>query len=104
MKTAKLFAWIGLAAMVFGISNAIINGNFPADGTQLLDNPLGLVSVIDLYIGIVFFSLWITYREQTAWKIGIWIIAMITLGFFAGSVYLLKALYESKDDWKVVLH
>ncbi|MCC5890169.1 MAG: DUF1475 family protein [Alkalibacterium sp.] len=104
MKAAKLVAWLCLLAMTAGLINAFANGDFFIDGGALLENPWGVMSLIDLYVGFSLFSIWIVYREKTTWKIIFWVINMMIFGFLTGSIYVLKALYESKGDWTVALH
>jgi hypothetical protein len=99
MKTAKVIAWLGLFAMTAVLFNGFANGNFSRDGAELLANPWGIVSLVDLYVGFALFSLWIAFREKNLLTTIIWIILMIVLGFFAGSLYVLLALYSSKEDW-----
>ena len=99
MKIAKLIAWIGLLGMTVVLLNGFINGNFSRDGSELLANPWGVVSLIDLYAGFLLFSIWIAFREKTVLSATLWIISMMVLGFWAGSLYVLIALYKSKGDW-----
>lgn len=99
MKTAKLIAWLGLLGMTAVLLNGFINGNFGADGAALLANPWGVVSIVDLYVGFALFSVWIVFREKSLMAIIIWVILMIVLGFFAGSLYVLINLYRSQGDW-----
>ncbi|SDC49783.1 Protein of unknown function [Pelagirhabdus alkalitolerans] len=104
MKAAKMVAWICLIAMTAGLINAFVNGDFFIDGGALFENPWGVMSIIDLYVGFALFSIWIVYREKTRWKMIIWVVTMMIFGFLTGSIYVLKALYESKGDWQVALH
>ena len=99
MKIAKILAWLGLLAMTAVLLNGFINGNFGEDGGELLSNPWGMVSLVDLYVGFVLFSIWIAFREKNVLLAIIWIILMMVLGFFTGSLYTLIALYQSKGDW-----
>lgn len=99
MKTAKLIAWLGLLGMTAVLLNGFINGKFGADGAALLANPWGVVSIVDLYVGFALFSVWIAFREKSLMAIVIWVILMIVLGFFAGSLYVLINLYRSQGDW-----
>jgi hypothetical protein len=99
MKVAKILAWIGLLAMTAALLNGFINGNFGEDGGELLSNPWGIVSLVDLYVGFVLFSIWIAFREKNVLVAILWIILMMVLGFFTGSLYTLIALYQSKGDW-----
>ena len=99
MKIAKLIALIGVIAMTLAIGNGFIVGDFGADGAELLANPWGVVSLVDLYVGFTLFSLWIAFREGNRLVAGIWILLMMTLGFFTGALYILIALYQCKEDW-----
>jgi len=45
------------------------------------------------------FSVWIAFRETNIIAAVIWIVLMMVLGFFTGSVYMLIALYTSKGNW-----
>ena len=99
MKIAKIIGWLGLVGMTVVLVNGFINGNFSQDGAELLANPWGVVSFVDLYAGFALFSIWIAYREETLQGKIIWIVLMMVLGFFTGSLYLLIALYKSKGDW-----
>lgn len=99
MKVAKIITWIGLAAMTAGLFNGFINGDFIKDGKELLENPWGVMSLVDLYVGFTLFSMWIFYRENNVIKSIIWTILMMVLGFFTACVYILLALYQSKDNW-----
>jgi hypothetical protein len=99
MKIAKLIAWIGLIAMSAVLVNGFVNGNFSEDGAELLANPWGLVSFVDLYVGFALFSVWIAFREKNAFSAIFWILLMLVLGFFTGSLYMLISLNQSKGDW-----
>ncbi len=99
MKIAKFLAWLGLLGMTAVLLNGFINGNFGQDGAELLANPWGIVSLVDLYAGFVLFSIWIAFREKNPIVAMFWILLMMVLGFFTGSLYVLINLYLSKGDW-----
>ncbi len=99
MKFATIVAWLGLAAMTAVILNGFINGDFFRDGAALIANPWGLVSLVDLYVGFIIFSLWIGFRETNFLTAALWIFLMMVLGFFTASLYLLVALRRSNGDW-----
>lgn len=99
MKIAKIIAWIGMLAMTAVLLNGFIAGDFVQDGGELLANPWGIVSLVDLYVGFALFSIWIAFRETNLIMAILWIVLMMVLGFFTGSVYVLIALYTSKGDW-----
>lgn len=99
MKIAKTIAWLGVLAMTAVLLSGFIVGDFSSDGGELLANPWGIVSIVDLYVGFILFSLWIAFREMKIISAVIWIVLMMVLGFFTGSVYVLITLYASKGDW-----
>jgi len=99
MKAGKIITWIGLAAMTFGLFNGFITGDFLADGSKLLSNPWGVMSLIDLYVGFTLFSLWIAFREKKSVNAFVWIVLMMVLGFFTACLYMLITFYTSKGDW-----
>lgn len=99
MRVAKIVSWLGLGAMTAGLANGFINGDFFEDGRKLFENPWGVMSLVDLYVGFVLFSMWIWYREKNVLKSIIWTVLMMVLGFFTACIYALIALYDSKGDW-----
>ncbi len=100
MKLAKIIAWIGLLAMSAVLVYGFTTGNFSEDGSEILANPWGVVSLVDLYVGFILFSGWIVYREKYAPVAALWVLLMLVLGFFAGALYTLIALYTSRGDWQ----
>ncbi|HSF80837.1 MAG TPA: DUF1475 family protein [Anaerolineales bacterium] len=100
MKYAKLVAGLGLLAMTAVLVYGFTVGDFAADGGELLRNPWGVVSMVDLYTGFILFSGWIVFREKSIARAVIWVLLMMVLGFFTGSLYALLALYSSGGDWR----
>jgi hypothetical protein len=100
MKIAKAISLLGLLAMTAVLIYGFTSGNFLQDGAQLLSNPWGIVSIVDLYVGFILFSGWIIYREKSVARSIIWVILMMVLGFFTGALYTFIALQTSGDDWQ----
>ncbi|MHB9032216.1 MAG: DUF1475 family protein [Anaerolineae bacterium] len=100
MKVAKALAWIGLFAMTGVLAYAFLTGNFNREGSVLLGMSWGIVSLVDLYVGFSLFSVWIIYREKAWLPSIIWVVLMMVLGFWAGALYTLIALYSSSGDWR----
>ena len=99
MKTAKIFSLLGILAMTVILIYGFSVGDFFGEGSQLLSMPWGIVSLVDLYTGFTLFSLWIFYREERLVAAILWTIAMMTLGFFTGTLYTFVALQKSNGDW-----
>ena len=100
MKVAKIIAWIGLLAMTGIILYGFAVGNFRIDGRELLANPWGVVSMVDLYVGFTVFSMWIAFRESSKAAAFVWILLMMVLGSFTACLYVLVAISQSKGDWE----
>lgn len=100
MKLAKFIAFLGVLAMTAVLIYGFTVGDFFAEGSQLAAMPWGIVSLVDLYTGFTLFSAWIIYREKSLPVALLWTIAMLVLGFFAGSLYALINLYTSQRDWR----
>lgn len=99
MRIAKIISALGVLAMTTVLIYGFTRGDFFAEGSQLASMPWGIVSLVDLYTGFVLFSGWIIYREKSLPVAIAWTIAMMTLGFFAGSLYVFFTLQKSGDDW-----
>ena len=100
MKIAKIISILGILAMTAVLIYGFTIGDFAGEGSQLLSMPWGIVSLVDLYVGFTLFSMWIIYREKSLPVAILWTIAMMTLGFFAGSLYAFLALQSSGNDWR----
>lgn len=100
MRIAKIISALGVLAMAAVLIYGFTIGNFFAEGSQLASMPWGIVSLVDLYTGFTLFSVWVIYREKSPLIAILWTIAMMTLGFFAGSLYVFIALQTSGGDWR----
>jgi hypothetical protein len=100
MKYAKILSLLGVLAMTIALVYGFTVGNFRVDGAALLQNPWGVVSMVDLYTGFALFSGWIVFREKSLVRSVVWVVLMMVLGFFTASVYTFIALNNSDGDWK----
>ncbi|TFG67773.1 MAG: DUF1475 domain-containing protein [Anaerolineales bacterium] len=100
MKIAKGISLLGLLAMTVVLMYGFTVGDFSGEGARLLQMPWGIVSLVDLYVGFTLFSGWIIYREKSALRSIIWVVLMMVMGFWFGSLYTLIALQTSGGDWR----
>jgi len=100
MKLAKIISVLGMLAMTAVLIYGFTIGDFLGEGSKLMAMPWGIVSLVDLYTGFTLFSAWIIYREKSLPVAIVWTIAMMVLGFFAGSLYAFIALQNSGNDWR----
>lgn len=99
MKFAKILSALGILAMTAVLIYGFTVGDFGSDGSKLLQNPWGVVSMVDLYTGFILFSAWIVFREKSFVRSLIWIVLMMVLGFFTASLYAYLVLNSSNGDW-----
>jgi hypothetical protein len=100
MKTAKVISALGLLAMSIAIVRAFVVGDFGSEGAWLTSHPWGIVSLVDLYVGFVIFSMWIVYRERSWAAAAVWVVLMMILGNWTAALYVLIALYASRGEWR----
>ena len=99
MKISKLIALLGLLAMSAALVYGFTVGDFFADGALIVANPWGIVSLVDLYTGFALFGAWIYYREANKLIALVWIVILMVLGFWLGSLYVLIHLYKSNGNY-----
>jgi len=99
MRFAKTLSLLGLLAMTAVLVYGFTVGDFLGEGRQLLAMPWGIVSLVDLYVGFSLFSAWIVFRERSFVRSLVWVVLMMTLGFFTASLYAFLALQASGGDW-----
>ena len=97
-------AWIGLITLSGALAYALATGHFYTDGSELLANPWGLATVIDIYVGFALFSCWVAWRESHFARASIWIVAIALAGNLASAVYVLNALRVSRGDFEIFWH
>lgn len=98
MNLAKTITILGALAMIAIIAYAFIAGDFATEGAILTSMPWGIVSLVDLYVGFTLFSAWIVYREKSVVATILWILATMTLGALAISLYTFLALRTSQGN------
>ena len=77
---------------------AVAAGQFRVDGLRLLDNPWGLATLVDVYVGFALFSCWVVWREARLHKALAWITLILVGGNLVSSLYVLAALHGSKGN------
>lgn len=99
MKSIKILSALGILAMTAVLVYGFSVGDFASDGSLILSNPWGIVSLVDLYTGFFLFSAWIVFREKNPLVSFLWVVAMMILGFFTGALYVFVVAFTSKEDW-----
>lgn len=103
MQVVRMVSVLGFISMSIAIGYGLIVGDFLSDGAEILANPWGVVSLVDLYVGFVLFSLWIVFREQSVIRSIVWVVAMMVFGFWTASLYLLIASFRAPTVTSLLL-
>ncbi|WLR42682.1 DUF1475 family protein [Bacillus carboniphilus] len=103
MKFIKIFSLFLFILMLCSVSYGIMKGNFLFEGEQILNLLWGKITIVDFYVGISLFSIWVVFRESSLLKAVVWIISLVLLGNLTASLYVLIAAFKSKDDWKTFI-
>ena len=103
MKLVQVLSAFGVLAMTVALLNGFLVGDFFADGSLLLENPWGIVSLVDLYVGFTLFSIWVYVRETNKVLAIGWIVSIMVLGFFSGALYVLIHSLRSNTIQELLL-
>lgn len=98
MKKMKYFYYFTALAMIISLINVFLNGNFALEGGELLGNNWGIMTLVDLFAGLIIFYTWIIFREKNIVTSLIMLPFMLLFGFLTASLYILYNLYKSKGD------
>ena len=97
-RFALLYLIVLTVVMGLALVYGFIVGDFWKDGGELMDNPWGIVSLFDVYVGFFFFIGWIAYRESCPGIILAWAVAICLGGNVVAGIYAIIALLKSKGD------
>ena len=104
LRRIAVVAWIGLLTISAAFVYALLTGDFYTDGSALLENPWGVATIVDIYVGFALFSCWVAWREASITRASLWIIAIALAGNLVSAIYVLVALRESRGDVETFWH
>lgn len=99
-----LVAGIGAVLMVLVLLRALLYGDLAAEGRQLLEMPWGLMSLVDIYTGLLLFSCWIFWRERHRPVAVLWLLGLLLFGNLASCLYIIFAVLRSHGDINRFIH
>lgn len=91
-------ALAGVVAMTLVIAYGMLYGDFREEGGVLIRMPWGIVTLVDVYVGLLLFSGWVLRRERNGLVAGAWVTAFIATGNLATCCYVLKAVAEARNE------
>ncbi len=94
-----VLACMGWITTVASLDRSVLEG-----GRGLWPDPWFIATLMDAYFGFLTFYLWVAYKETSWLARGGWFVAIMLLGNFAMSGYLLWQLSKIKDfSWEALL-
>jgi uncharacterized protein DUF1475 len=98
LSVPKILGYCGFFIMSFFIFYAVVFGDFSKESSVLTSMPWGIVSLVDIYLGLILFSCWVIWREQDKRIASVWMLLILALGNVVSCLYILKAAYESDGN------
>ncbi len=101
---AFITATIGCLVMGGFLIHALLYGNLMVEGKALIDMPWGMMSLVDIYTGLLLFSCWIWWREQHRSVALIWTLGLMVSGNLGSCLYVLVAIFQSRGSLERFIH
>lgn len=97
MAVIRTVSALGVAAMTIALIFGFTSGDFSGEGGQILDLIWGRVTLIDLYVGIAIFGVFMFWRERSLGISIAWLVAFVVLGNLATALYVLVASLRARS-------
>jgi hypothetical protein len=97
MTVVRILGLAVSAAMLVAILFGLAQGDLAAEGSQIWGMPWGRVSLVDLYLGLAIFGVWVGVREGSVAAKAAWWASLLLLGNLAAGIYLTVAGFRSRD-------
>ena len=93
-----------IACMAWVTVTASLDRNVLRAGDGLWPDPWIVATLMDAYFAFLTFFVWVAYKEQSWMARGAWLVAILLLGNFAMSGYVLWQLLKIKVfSWEALL-
>lgn len=102
MRVLRLVGVVLIVAMVTAVTIAFLTTPFTADGRVIIDLAWGRVTIIDLYLALGVFVLWVGWRDGIARAL-LWGAITVVTGSAGIGVYLLLATRNATSVEDVLL-
>ncbi len=103
MIAVRAFSVIAVLIMAAVIAFGFVSGDFTSEGSQIWGLAWGQVTLVDLYVGLAIFGVWVAVRQRGIFTTGLWWLVLVVLGNLAAAIYLLWAAFTSGDFRELLL-
>ncbi len=97
LRTTVIVCGILLGLLVAAILIASSHGNILAGLRHLIADPWGVVTLLDLGVGLLFVAVWLALVEPNPRRAVAWIVALLLLGNVVTLVYLLSRTCRARQ-------
>ncbi|MFN0131059.1 MAG: DUF1475 domain-containing protein [Phycisphaerales bacterium] len=91
LRAVRVAAAVGVTVFVGMIVWSSLEMNLWAGLKASTDSRWGVLTLVDVYTGLLVFGAFIAWRERSGWRIGLWLVALLTLGNLATLAYVFWA-------------
>jgi len=102
MRVLRLVGVVLIVAMLTAVTIAFLTSPFTADGRVIVDLAWGRVTIIDLYLALGVFVLWVGWRDGVARGL-LWGAITVVAGSAGIGLYLLLATRHATSVQDVLL-
>jgi len=95
MVFIRIISLLGAVTMTIAVGLGFLSGGFVDEGSAIWALAWGKVTLIDLYVGLVFFGVWVSVRERRILAVVLWWVGLVVLGNLAAALYLVIASFNS---------
>ncbi len=96
LRVTVIVCGILLGLLVAAILIASNHSHVLAGLRHVIANPWGIVTLLDLGIGLLFVAVWLALVEPNPWRAAIWIAALLILGNVITLAYLLSRTCQAR--------
>ena len=89
---------IATIVMASALGWAIVAGDLSEEGSIILRIPWGVVSLVEIYVGMALFGCWVFWRESNIVSSCAWMAAVAIAGNIASCIYVVLALRAARGD------
>jgi hypothetical protein len=97
-RTGILVAVLALVVMTAGLTYASTAGDWNRDVHSLITNPWGVATLVEIYVGLGIFAVWVCTREANSVAAVLWVSGILLTGNIGTALYLLRATWSSAGD------
>ncbi len=89
LRVPVIICGLLLGLLVTAILIASHHGHVLAGLRHVIADPWGVVTLLDLGVGLLFVAIWLALVEPNPWRAATWIVALLLLGNVVTLAYLL---------------